>query len=196
MIIALWRQVRAKNQNFLTPYEPQWAADSLTKDFFMRRLKRQQKEWQSGRGCFFLIHHRDSKKIIGGINLNDIRLGAARHASLGYWLDETHQGQGYMTEAGLLVIDYAFHVLKLRRLNAACLPDNESSVKLLTRLGFEEEGFAKAYLQINGAWQDHRLFRVGEGSKSLNPKFIFYSDRFMISIDSDAFIPISGTVQF
>lgn len=153
-----WASVRAKNKNFLTPYEPEWAEDFLTKDFFLRRLERQKKERKAHRGAFFLIHHKAEGGIIGGINLNDIRLGPARHASLGYWLDENHQGQGYMREAGKLVIDYAFNVLKLKRLNAACLPDNDRSIKLLHALGFDDEGFAKAYLQINGTWQDHRLF--------------------------------------
>lgn len=159
-----WADVRRRNQAFLTPYEPQWSSDALSQDFFIRRLKRQQQEWQAGRGAFFLIHHKISKDIIGGINLNDIRMGAARHASLGYWLDEDSQGQGYMTEAGLLVMNYAFGILNLRRLNAACLVDNQPSIKLLTTLGFEEEGFAKQYLQINGNWQDHRLFGLASSA--------------------------------
>ena len=63
-----------------------------------------------------------------------------------------------MFEVAKLAMDYAFEKLNLRRLNAACLPDNHRSAKLLLKLGFEEEGFAKKYLQINGQWQDHRLF--------------------------------------
>ena len=153
-----WSAVRAENQEFLIPFEPKWADDCLTHGFFMRRLKRQARDFKAGSGRYFFIHHKQSGYIIGGINLNDIKMGAARHASLGYWLAKDYQGQGYMLEAGKLVIDYAFDVLKLRRLNAGCLPDNERSVKLLLRLGFEEEGYAKKYLQINGQWQDHRLF--------------------------------------
>lgn len=153
-----WSRVRAKNQKFLTPYEPEWPEDCLTKTFFARRLERQQRQWNTGSGAFFLIHHKTDRDIIGGINLNDIRLGAARHATLGYWLDEDYQGQGYMAESARLVIDYAFNVLKLRRLNAASLPQNDRSKHLLEKLGFEEEGYAKAYLQINGQWQDHILF--------------------------------------
>lgn len=153
-----WSTVRAANQEFLTPFEPEWAQDCLTEDFFIRRLKRQARDFKAGSGCYFFIHHKDSRDIIGGINLNDIKMGAARHASLGYWIDQDYQGQGYMLEAGKLIVAYAFDILNLRRLNAGCLPDNERSVKLLLRLGFEEEGYAKKYLQINGKWQDHRLF--------------------------------------
>ncbi len=154
----VWSEVRNKNQQFLKPYEPEWASDCLTKDFFMRRLVRQEKEVDAGRGVFFLIHENADKKIIGGINLNNIQLGAARHATLGYWLDEKYKRRGYMYESASLAIDYAFDVLKLHRLNAACVFDNEASVGLLEKLSFEEEGFAKSYFQINGQWCDHRLF--------------------------------------
>ena len=151
-----WHQVRQKNKSFLKTYEPSWPKDCLSNDFFSRRLERQAQERQSGRGAFFLIHL--DNQIIGGLNLNNIQMGAARHATLGYWIDEDHQGQGYMSEAINLMIDYGFNILKLRRLNAACLPDNHRSIKMLLSLGFEEEGYAKKYLQINGHWQDHRLF--------------------------------------
>lgn len=155
---AQWKTVRAANREFLMPYEPRWAPDSLSKNFFLRRLKRQAEEVAHSRGAFFYIHDEQSGHIIGGININDIRLGAQRCGTLGYWLGQDHQGQGYMREAARLLIDHAFNTLKLRRLHAACLIDNDRSVNLLISLGFEEEGYAKKYLQINGRWQDHRLF--------------------------------------
>lgn len=153
-----WSLVRTKNQEYLKPFEPEWAQDCLSLAFFIRRLERQNKQQREGRGCYFLIHHRENNHIIGGINLNDIQMGAARHASLGYWIDEDYQGKGYMKESAKAVIDYAFCSLKLRRLNAACLPHNTRSIELLKSVNFEEEGFAKKYLQINGKWQDHLLF--------------------------------------
>lgn len=153
-----WRQVRLENSDFLKPFQPEWAEDCLTKTGFEKRIAGKIREYNNGRGAFFVIHHKVSKKIIGAINLNDIRMGAAHHASLGYWVAKSWEGQGFMSEAGNLVIDHAFNILKLRRINAACLPNNHRSANLLLRLGFEEEGYAKAYLQINGRWQDHRLF--------------------------------------
>ena len=154
----LWFAVRKNNEKFLKPYEPEWPKDCLSKSFFERRLKRQAEERSAGRGAFFLIHHKVTGNIIGGVNLNNIQMGAAHHATLGYWIDENHQGKGYMRESVHCLIDYSFETLKLRRLNAACLIDNDRSINMLLRLGFEEEGYAKKYLQINGHWQDHRLF--------------------------------------
>lgn len=153
-----WSLVRRKNQNHLKPFEPKWPKNCLGHDFFTRRLNRQDVEYKAGRGLYFLIHDKKTNHIIGGLNLNNIQMGAARHATLGYWIDQDYQGQGLMKEAITLLIGYAFKTLKLKRLNAACLPQNKRSINLLKSLDFEEEGFAKKYLQINGVWQDHVLF--------------------------------------
>jgi len=153
-----WRRVREKNKDFLQPLEPKWTEDALTEDFFRRRYNRQKRDWETDRAYSFLIFRRNEEDLIGGINLNHICRGAAQHASLGYWLDESLQGQGYMAEAARAVIQYGFQSLHLVRINAFCLSENERSASLLLRLGFEEEGFAKNYLQINGRWRDHRLF--------------------------------------
>ena len=153
-----WSTLREKNKEFLTPYEPKWAQNGLTLGFYKKRLARQKIERQAGRGAFFFIFEKNTNELIGGINLNNIQYGAAYHASLGYWLGEDFQRQGYMAEALSLMKMYAFNGLNLKRLNAACLPDNERSVRLLEKAGFTEEGYAPKYLQINGVWQDHRLF--------------------------------------
>lgn len=153
-----WQRVRSRNMDRLKTFEPTWMMDALTQDFFSRRLHRHARDWVEDRAYCFLIFDKQEDRLIGGINLNHICRGAAQNASLGYWIDETYEGQGYMAEAGRLVIGYAFDTLKLHRINAACLPDNQRSKNLLARLGFEEEGFAKNYFKINGKWRDHTLF--------------------------------------
>lgn len=153
-----WAQVRAANQEFLKPFEPEWPQDCLSVEFYKRRLKRQAQERREGRGEFFFIFEARDQNLIGGVNLNNIYGGALCHASLGYWIDQNYEGMGLMRDAVSCVIDHAFNTQGLRRINAACLPDNHRSIKLLQRLEFEEEGFAKAYYQINSVWQDHLLF--------------------------------------
>ncbi len=153
-----WIAARTRNRSYLQPYEPKWPDDALTPAAFNRRLGRQQRDIRTGHACPFLIIRLDNLQLIGAINLNNIVRGAAQYASMGYWLDEQSQGQGYMTEAAMLALGHAFGPLKLHRINAGCVPHNGRSKSLLTRLGFEEEGYAKRYLQINGEWQDHILF--------------------------------------
>jgi ribosomal-protein-alanine N-acetyltransferase len=101
---------------------------------------------------------RNYTTLIGGITLNDIQRGIAQKGTLGYWIGKPYAGHGYMTEAVQLICDFAFQTLRLHRVEASCLPHNERSKNLLTRLGFEQEGYAKSYLQIDGKWQDHILW--------------------------------------
>ena len=53
---------------------------------------------------------------------------------------------------------FAFGSLRLHRLEAACIPSNAASIRLLEKAGFVREGYAREYLCINGLWQDHLLF--------------------------------------
>ena len=153
-----WARVRGQSRDHLIPFEPEWRQDSLSKAFFQHRISHQAREWALGLTCSFLIICKNDGDVIGGININNICRGAAQFASLGYWLGQEHQGQGYMYESGELILAYAFGHLKLHRLNAATLAHNGRSIKFLRRLGFEEEGFAKSYMRIQGTWQDHILF--------------------------------------
>lgn len=152
-----WQEVRGRNQEFLKPYEPAWPSASLTKEFFARRAQRLMQDWLEDRCYAFLIFDHD-QKLLGGININNVVRGAGQYAALGYWLDEDAQGKGIMREAAQGVLHYAFTDLHLERMNAATLPHNHKSMNMLRKLGFAEEGYAKAYIQIDGKRQDHVLF--------------------------------------
>lgn len=152
-----WQRVRGANAVRLKPFEPRWAENALSEDFFMRRLERQAGDWRNDRNYAFLIFDLNNQ-LIGGVNINNVCRGAAHFASLGYWIDAGHEGQGLMHDALELLIDYGFSNLRLHRFNAAILPENARSRKLLEGLGFVEEGLAKRYLQIDGVWRDHVLF--------------------------------------
>ena len=153
-----WAMLRSRNAGFLKPWEPTWDEDSLTEEYYERRLRRQVREWKNDQTYPFLIINNEDDKIIGAFNINNVARGAAQFASLGYWVDEKQQRYGYMFEAGRLLIDYAFTTLQLHRLQAGCLPENVRSRSLLTKLGFKEEGFAARYIQIDGLWRDHVLY--------------------------------------
>jgi len=165
-----WAKVRAANRQYLEPWEPLWPPDCLSRDFYRRRLLRQTRDWRDGRCYGFLIFRPGTAdELIGGVNINNITRGAAQFASLGYWLAEKYQGRGYMHEALSLVIDYGFDQLALHRFNASCLPENNRSIALLQRLGFSEEGFARKYINIAGAWHDHILFGLNRDEWSGAP---------------------------
>jgi ribosomal-protein-alanine N-acetyltransferase len=70
-----------------------------------------------------------------------------------------------MTAAVRAIVPFAFASLRLHRLEAACIPSNGGSIKLLEKTGFAREGYAREYLCINGIWQDHLLYaHVNNGS--------------------------------
>ncbi len=155
-----WAVVRHRNRAYLKPFEPAWDANCLSQGYFERRLTRQADDWENGSANAFLIFRKDGNELIGGMNINHICRGAGQYASLGYWIDEAHQGQGYMAESLQLTLKYAFGELQLHRVHAACIVKNERSKKLLLRAGFIKEGYAERYICIDGEWQDHHLFGI------------------------------------
>ncbi|WP_068318562.1 GNAT family N-acetyltransferase [Polycladidibacter hongkongensis] len=155
--MAQWLELREQSRDFLQRWEPPWPHDDVTRRGFKRRLAKHASEIRLGVSRpFFLFDSRNSQ-LVGGVNLSNIRRGAAQMASMGYWMGAPYAGKGYMKRAVPLVLDYAFDELGMNRVEASCIPTNTVSLALLRKLGFEEEGYARNYLYIDGKWQDHVL---------------------------------------
>jgi [ribosomal protein S5]-alanine N-acetyltransferase len=155
---AAWADLRGRSRQHLTPWEPQWSMDELARVSFRRRLRHYARDIKDDTGYAFLIFQQQDNVLLGGLTLSNLRRGVTQTASIGYWLGQAFQGQGYMTEAVRASADFVFNDLKLHRLEAACLPHNTASVRVLEQAGFTPEGLARRYLKINSQWQDHRLF--------------------------------------
>jgi ribosomal-protein-alanine N-acetyltransferase len=102
--------------------------------------------------------HRSDEILLGGLTLSNIRHGCAQAGSLGYWMGAPYSHRGFMTAAVSALIPFAFGTLRLHRIEAACIPTNAASIRLLEKTGFRREGFARQYLCIDGVWQDHLLY--------------------------------------
>jgi ribosomal-protein-alanine N-acetyltransferase len=155
---AEWAMLRQESRTFLVPWEPEWPANDLTRSAFRARIKRYWRDIADDAAYPFFIYSADGRRLLGAITLSNVRRGVAMMGTLGYWIGAPYAGQGYMTEAVRLMLDFATDHLALHRVEAACLPSNTPSIALLRRCGFTHEGFASAYLMINGAWRDHLLF--------------------------------------
>lgn len=153
-----WSALRAVSRDHLQPWEPTWAEDALTRDGYRRRLAwfERLKRQDLGEAYFIFLRHNDA--LVGGITLSNLRRGASQCGELGYWIGKPHIGKGYMTEALGAIIEHCFTDLKLHRLEAACLPENAPSQRLLRRAGFYAEGILREYLKIDGVWRDHQLY--------------------------------------
>ena len=155
-----WAELRAESRTFLTPWEPTWNRDDLTKISFRRRLKHYARDMRDDLAYPFFVFRADDEALLGGVTVSNVRRGVAQSCSLGYWVGRPHAGQGVMTTALCALVPYIFDSLGLHRIEAACLPSNTASMRVLQKCGFEREGYARRYLRINGAWQDHVLFAL------------------------------------
>ena len=153
-----WAALREQSRDFLTPWEPIWPPDDLTRSAFRRRLRRYAEDQRSDAAYAFLIFRTQDSALVGGLTLANIRRGVAQAGSIGYWTGRPFANQGYMSAAVRALVPFCFGSLRLHRLEAACIPTNKPSIALLEKVGFEREGYARGYLCINGAWQDHLLY--------------------------------------
>ena len=153
-----WSSLRETSRDFLTPWEPTWPADDLTRASFRRRIKRYSEDQRSDLAYPLFVFRKSDNVLVGGLTLANIRRGCAQAGNLGYWMGAAHSRRGHMTAAVKAVIPFAFETLRLHRVEAACIPANIASIRLLEKTGFRREGFAREYLCIDGAWQDHLLY--------------------------------------
>jgi [ribosomal protein S5]-alanine N-acetyltransferase len=152
-----WAELRARSREHLTPWEPVWQRDELTRSAFRRRVRHYQREAREDLGYAFLIFQDGNDQLVGGLTLSNVRRGVTQAAVLGYWLGLPFVGQGYMTAAVGAVACFAFQDLHLHRIEAATMPNNAASIRVLERNGFRREGIARRLLKINGKWEDHVL---------------------------------------
>lgn len=153
-----WAALRDKSRDFLTPWEPTWGSDDLTRSAFRRRVRRNEEEILRDEAYPLLIFREADGALLGGLTFGQVRRGVSQTATLGYWMGEPHAGRGYMGTAVRQACVYAFASLHLHRIEAACLPNNMRSIRLLESAGFRREGLARSYLRINGIWHDHVLY--------------------------------------
>jgi len=160
-----WTTLRDQSAPFLTPWEPVWAADHLSRKAFTNRIYWANRSTSQGTALPLLLIRREDAALLGAITLDNIRRGPSQAGTLGYWIGQAHARQGYMREAILSVVHHAFTVMDLSRVEAACLPENTASRGVLEKCGFKYEGVAQSYLQIAGRWRNHVLYANLRGDR-------------------------------
>jgi len=153
-----WAGLRALSRDFLTPWEPVWPANDLTRTAFRSRIRQYWRDIDEDAAYPYFIFDNEGQALVGALTLSNVRRGVAQTATLGYWIGLPYQRHGYMTSAVRLALEFAFRHLGLHRVEASCLPHNQASIGLLEKCGFEREGLARGYLKIAGEWRDHLLF--------------------------------------
>lgn len=136
---------------------PRWTADFFELDRWRLQLKVNRDEYFADESFKLFMFEKATGSVIGFVNFNNIVRRVAQYCNLGYGLAQAKQGQGFMDEALRHSIKYSFEVLNLHRVMANYMPHNVRSGRVLKKLGFVAEGFARDYLFINGRWEDHVL---------------------------------------
>lgn len=148
-----------ENREHLAPWDPVRSEDFYTEGFWLAEIAKIQEDFLAGRSLrLVLLDKFDlAEPLLGQCSLNNIVRGSFQACHLGYSLHHQAVGKGLMFEAGTAVIDHAFNEMGLHRIMANYMPANERSARLLQRLGFVKEGYARDYLFLAGQWQDHVL---------------------------------------
>lgn len=155
-----WAELRTASREFLTAWEPTWAENSLARTSFRRRIRRQLRDAANDLAYPFFLFRRTDDALLGGITVTNVQRGVAQSASIGYWIGKPHVRRGYMGEALHGVLAHSFGSLGLHRIEAACMPANMASQKLLESVGFRLQGYAREFLRINGRWEDHLVYDI------------------------------------
>ncbi len=161
--VPTMRMALRKNAAHLKPWSatPAPGEDPASLTSVSRAVLRQRREWKLGQTYVLLVLSRkDEGVVIGRIALGGVLRGAFQNAYLGYWIDADHQGRGLMTEAVQAATSFAFGTARLHRIQAAVMPRNGASQRVLEKAGYRREGLAHRYLCIDGTWADHVLFAI------------------------------------
>lgn len=156
-----WYEVRSRCRDWLVPWEPRpRGAPQAAEDrgSFVARCAIRERERQLGSGFGFGIFV--DGRFAGEVTLSSIQRGPFQSGHVGYWIDRDLAGQGYVPEAVVLVLQFAFESIVLHRVEISIIPRNRSSLRVMEKLGLRREGVAERFLEIDGKWEDHVRFGV------------------------------------
>lgn len=143
------------NQGHFKMWEPKRSIDTHSLETWQTRIVANIAQHDKGTATYFVAI--DEARVVGHCTLSQIFHGALRACYIGYGVSHDYEGKGLAYTLSQHVVSYAFDELKLNRVMANYMPHNVRSERLLKRLGFVREGFARNYLQINGKWENHVL---------------------------------------
>lgn len=153
-------ELRLRNQDFLAPFEPIRPPSHLTLEGQQLQVAQAIQDFENGNGYAFGVFLSEKEEMIGRVALSNVVHGAWQNATLGYFMDKSCNGRGYTTSAVGLALQFAFTTANLHRVQAAVMPRNLGSIRVLEKNGFRYEGLSLRYLQIYGKWEDHNMYAI------------------------------------
>ncbi len=162
-----WLALRQRNRAWLEPWEATVPGGSRPQAMtFAAYVRSERTLWRKRRGFPMAIEV--AGQLVGRVVVSGIEWGAERGGSIGYWIDQEFAGRGIVPRAVAMLADYAF-AAGLHRLEIAVRPENNSSLAVVAKLGFRDEGLRPSYLYIDGDWRDHRVFALTASEPRIGP---------------------------
>lgn len=153
-----WQHLRRRNAGWLLPWEataPDGEPQRATFAGYVRQLNRAARQ---DTGYSFVVEYRG--ELVGQVTIASVTRGSLQSASIGYWISEHVAGLGIIPTAVAMLTDHSFTTLGLHRVEINIRPENTASLRVVTKLGFRDEGVRRAFLHIQGRWADHRTFAL------------------------------------
>jgi ribosomal-protein-alanine N-acetyltransferase len=158
-----WREVRLRCREWLERWEPRPEVGSsdpaLEREAFRARCGAWDRQRHFDAAYGFGLFLSDGR-FAGEVSLGSVQRGPFQMGHVGYWIDESLAGHGYIPEGVVLMMRHAFETLQLHRLEAAIVPRNIASRRVAEKLGLRDEGTAVRFLQIQGAYEDHVRYAI------------------------------------
>jgi [ribosomal protein S5]-alanine N-acetyltransferase len=158
---AAWAEVRGRCRDWLIPWEPRpKGAPQAAEDrgSFVARCAIRERERQLGTGYGFGIFVQG--RFAGEVTLSSVQRGPFQSGFVGYWIDRELAGQGYVPEAVVMTLHFAFEAISLHRVEISIIPRNRASLRVVEKLALRREGIAERFLEIDGEWEDHARFAM------------------------------------
>ena len=156
---ASWREVRARNTDWLEPWDATPPPGSAPRPgSYPAVVRRMLAAARQGLTLPFAIEVEG--RYAGQLTVSNIVRGSAQFASVGYWIDREVAGRGIVPRAVAMVIDHCFTRVGLHRVEICIRPENTNSLRVVEKLGLREVGYAPRFLHIDGEWRDHRIYAI------------------------------------
>lgn len=157
-----WSEVRRRNGEWLTVWEPSRQPHqpdpTMNRSAFSSRCLQRDRDRTHGIAYQFGLFL--DQRVVGEVNINNVVRGALQSCTIGYWVDQAHAGNAYVSEAVVVLFEFAFEQLGLHRIEICIVPRNVRSRRVVEKLGLRDEGTAVRYLEINGVWEDHIRYAI------------------------------------
>ncbi len=153
-------EIRTSNKSYFKPWDPPLPDRYFTLEGQIEMIQELRHARSQGSAVGFGVFLQNSHTLVGRVALRNIQRGAAQTCTIGYFIDQNYANQGYTTDAAGLLVRFAFDELKLHRVEAAIMPKNAASIRVVEKLRFRREGLARWLLFIDNAWRDHYIYAI------------------------------------